>query len=260
MRPLDAWIEIKQLKFNRGRRVILDDINLCFYPGRHYIIAGPNGAGKSTFLDILSGLIKNFSGNISVLGRKLNGWKKIDLARKMALAPQDYRLDFPFTVEEMVSFGRRPYLNRFGYLTLKDKKIIEDSLIALDLNDLASKKIINLSGGEKQRAVLARALAQQADILLLDEPTAGLDIAHALKLMKLATTKANSGHLVITVTHDLALAATYGQEFIFLKNGRLMAAGAASEVLTCDTLGKVYEVESMVSESQFTGGKVIQFK
>lgn len=253
-------LTLEGLGFARGAQTILSRINMAFHPGRHYILAGPNGAGKSTILDLLAGLLKPLEGRVLLNGLSVGAWPKRKLARFMSLAPQDYRMKFPFSVREVVSLGRRPYLGRLGYLRPEDHQVVDRALELTDLKTLAHKPVTNLSGGERQRTVLARALAQDTPILLLDEPTASLDVAHALKVMKLARQSARQGRLVITVTHDLALAAAYGQEFIFLKNGRLAAAGAAAEVLTAEILAQVYEVEAQVNYEPFVGGPTVLFK
>ncbi len=243
------------------RRAALEDISLKFWPGRHYILAGPNGAGKSTLLDLLAGLKKPAQGSIMVRGKPTSEYEAPELARLLALAPQEFHINFAFTVRELAAMGRRPYLGRWGRLSPADHEAVDRAIEALGLADLAHKPVTNISGGERRRALAARTLAQETPIILLDEPTAGLDIAHALALMALAEKKAREeGLLVVTVTHDLNLAAAFGHEFVFLKKGRLVAAGPTGEIFTDAVLGEVYEAEARVRPDEFSGGLSAAFR
>ncbi|MDL2260218.1 ABC transporter ATP-binding protein [Deltaproteobacteria bacterium OttesenSCG-928-K17] len=255
-----VWIEAERLGFSHGPQKALSEISLKFYPGRHYILAGPNGAGKSTLMDLLANLKKPAEGGIMVRGRPMAAYQPLELAKALALAPQEFRFNFAFTVREVVAMGRRPYLGRWGRLGADDHKIVEESIEALNLEDMADKSVTALSGGERQRVVAARTLAQQTPIILLDEPTSGLDIAHALALMDLARRKAEGGSLVITVTHDLNLAAAFGHEIVFLKKGRLAAAGPLADAFTSEILAKVYEAEARVEQNDFTAGPAALFR
>lgn len=257
---MNAWLTVSKLGFFHGPQEVLAGLELEFRPGRHYILAGPNGAGKSTLLDLLANLKKPASGGIMVLGRPMNEYQPLELARTLALAPQDFRLNFTFTVREVVSMGRRPYLGRWGRLGPEDHAAVDRAIEAVNLEALVHKSVTALSGGERQRVVAARALAQETPILLLDEPTSGLDIAHGLALMDLARRRAEAGTLVITVTHDLNLAAAFGHEFVFLKKGRLIAAGATEQTFTGDILGRVYEAEARVAPDDFVGGPAASFR
>lgn len=258
--PTPPWLAVSGLTFRHGTQEALKDVSLDFFPGRHYVLAGPNGAGKSTLLDLLANLKKPAGGGIMLRGIPMADYPPLDLAKTLALAPQDYRLNFSFTVREVVSMGRRPYLGRWGRLGPEDHEAVERSLADLNLTALMNKPVTALSGGEKQRVVAARTLAQATPIILLDEPTSGLDIAHGLALMDLARRRAEDGALVITVTHDLNLAATFGHEFVFLKKGRLAAAGPTGETFTDDILGRVYEAGARVVADDFTGGPAASFR
>ncbi len=263
IRPKDQqeiWLKAENLTFYHGSQAAVENVSLDFKPGKHYILAGPNGAGKSTLFDLLAHLKKPAQGSISAFGQNLADYHPMELARKLALAPQDFRLNFSFTVREVVAMGRRPYLGRLGRLSPTDLDIVEKAIAALDLQKLAHKAVTALSGGERQRVILARTLAQTTPIILLDEPSSGLDIAHALVLMNLAKQKAEEGSLVITVTHDLNLAATFGHQIVFLKKGKLLAAGPTTEVFTDSILKEVYEAEAKVVPDDFSGGLAAFFR
>lgn len=254
------WIEVQNLGFFHGAQKVLSEICLDFRPGRHYILAGPNGAGKSTLLDLLANLKKGASGGIIVRDRPINNYSPLELAKTLALAPQDFRLNFAFTVREVVAMGRRPYLGRWGRLGPEDHQAVDQAIAALNLEGLAGKAVTALSGGERQRVVAARAMAQATPIILLDEPTSGLDVAHALALMTLARRKAEEGALVITVTHDLNLAAAFGHQFVFLKKGCLVASDTTEKAFTAGILSEVYEAEAQVAEDKFAGGLAASFR
>ena len=256
----EPWLAVRGLAFRYGPREILGDVSLDFRGGRHYILAGPNGAGKSTLLYLLANLKKSADGGIMLRGRPLSAYHAPELARLLALAPQDSAYDFAFTVREVASMGRRPYLGRWGRLGREDWAAVDRALTWLDLAGLANQAVTALSGGEKRRVGLARVLAQATEIVLLDEPTAGLDVAHALAVMGLARRMAEAGALVITVTHDLNLGAAFGHEFVFLKKGRVAAAGPVGPTFTAPILAEVYEAEAAVTRDAFTGGLSASFR
>jgi iron complex transport system ATP-binding protein len=238
----------------------LEDFSLDFFAGRHYVIAGPNGAGKSTILDLLSRLKEPSAGKIEVFGRNVKKYQAGEYARLLALAPQSFAFNFSFTVREIVSLGRRPYLGRWGRLSKEDDLIVDRAISFLNLGRLENKLVTALSGGETQRVVLARTLAQSTPIVLLDEPTASLDVAQAIDLMERVRVLASQGVLVVTVTHDLHLAAIYADHVAFLRGGRLVAAGALAETMTAPILREVFEADARVEEDAFTGGLRLSFK
>lgn len=254
------WIEVRNLGFSHGRLRVLRDVELALYPGRHYVIAGPNGAGKSTFLDILARLKEPESGTVLVMGRYAADYATMELARLVALAPQEHQLNFSFSIREIVAMGRRPFLDRWGRMGEVDDEIVERAIRSVHLEHIAHKSVTALSGGERRRCIVARALAQTTPIVLLDEPSAGLDIAQSLSLMALARSLAEQGALVVTVSHDLNLAACYGHEFIFLKNGRLAAFGPVAETFTDKILTEIYETDARVRHDDFSGGPAVSFR
>lgn len=254
------WIRARGLGFSYGRRRVLRDVDVDLHPGRHYIVAGPNGAGKSTFLDLLANLKKPAAGALEIFGRDVATVAPGGLARKVALAPQELALNFSFTVREVVAMGRRPHLGRWGVLSAEDWRVVDRALGELRLEGLAGRPVTALSGGERRRAVVARTLAQEAPVVLLDEPSAGLDIAQALSLMALAKRLAESGRLVVTVSHDLNLAAAYGHELLFLKDGELVASGPVEETFTAANLSAIYDAEALVRRDDFAGGLAVSFR
>jgi iron complex transport system ATP-binding protein len=251
---------VKGLSFSHGMQSVLKGFDLELRAGRHYILAGPNGAGKSTILDLLARLKKPLAGEISVFGKNILKYDATDYAKVLSLAPQSFNFNFSFTVREIVSLGRRPYLGRWGRLSDDDNQIIDKAISFLNLTHLSNKLVTALSGGETQRVVLARTLAQNTPVVLLDEPTASLDVAQAIDLMERVKALVAQGALVVTVTHDLHLAAVYADDMIFLKKGQLIAAGPLGETLTAPILRQVFDADAEVSEDDFTGGLRLSFK
>jgi iron complex transport system ATP-binding protein len=254
------WLKLENLDFNHGPREVLKNFSLTLFPGRHYAIAGPNGAGKSTLLDLLARLRRPNNGRIILKNRPLELYSSLELAKVVALAPQSSQFNFAFTVLEVVRLGRRPYLGRWGRLGPDDEKVVRQAIETLHLEHLTHKPVTALSGGEAQRVVLARTLAQATSVILLDEPTSNLDVAQAIDLMATLKNLATKGSLVITVTHDLNQAATYADEMVFIKDGFLAAAGPKQSTLTAELLGRVFEAEACVRADDFTGGMALSFR
>jgi iron complex transport system ATP-binding protein len=256
----DPTLTAQNLAFGYGDKLVLKDFSLVFQPGELYFLAGPNGAGKSTLLALLARIKNPINGEVRLKGRALKDWPSLDLAKALSLAPQKSVFALPFMVEEIVAMGRRPYLGRWGRLSPQDRQMVTYALNRTRLEKLAKRPVTSLSGGEAQRAVLARTLAQDTEVILLDEPTASLDIAHNLELMTLLTELAAEGRTIIVVSHDLALAAVYASQLILLKNGSLVASGPLADTLTPDILGQVFEAEAKVRPDEFAGGLAVSFR
>ncbi|MDR1308673.1 MAG: ABC transporter ATP-binding protein [Deltaproteobacteria bacterium] len=254
------WLQAGGLCFSHGPRRVVDDLSLALFPGRHYVLAGPNGAGKSTVLDLLSGLRKPERGLVSLMGQVMDSYGAGKLAKLVALAPQNQAFGFAFTVREAVRLGRRPHLGRWGRLGPEDHRAVGEAIERMHLELLADKPVTSLSGGEAQRVVLARTMAQATPILLLDEPSSNLDVAQALDLMATLAELAQNGSLVVTVSHDLGLAATFAHEMALMRDGRLVAAGPKEEILTPALLEKVFAAEAAVRPDDFTGGLALSFR
>lgn len=231
----------------RGGRAILRDMSFAARAGEVLAIVGPNGAGKSTALGVASGALKPNEGRVLLDGRPLADFRPVDLARRRAVVPQSAQIAFPFRVHEVVAFGRAPHHGRNS--APHDSDIVDDAITRFDLAAFADRDITTLSGGERQRVHLARAFAQvwttQDDTgdrwLLLDEPTGALDPAHQITALAAASQFAKEGGGAIIVLHDLRLAAAYADRVAVLREGSLVAQGAASDVLTlsrvCDVFG-----------------------
>ena len=227
-----------------GTRPVLDGVSLSVSAGEMVAVIGPNGAGKSTLLRSLAGLITPSSGSVRVDGRSLAGLPRSQLARAIAYLPQDRTVHWPLTVDTIVGLGRIPYGARPGALGARDKTAVQSAIAALDLVDLAERPATELSGGELARVLLARALAQEAEILLADEPTAGLDPAHQLALFDKLRAMTGEDKAVIIALHDLSHAARFCDRVVVLKQGRVLADGTPASVLTSELLASVYGIKA----------------
>jgi iron complex transport system ATP-binding protein len=235
-------------------RPVLRDVNFAVAPGEFWGLIGPNGCGKTTLLRALTGILPAMQGTVSVRGQNVRQMGRRKLARVMACLLQDLSLDLAFTVGEVVLMGRSPHLPRIGGETDHDLEVARQAMALCDVSHLADRPITEISGGERQRALIAMCLAQQPEVLLLDEPTNHLDIGHQLAVLDLiARLNGQTGTTVIAVFHDLNLAAEYCQRLLVLDGGRVAARGAPAEVLTAAMISAVYRTEVLVSQNPLTG-------
>ena len=234
----------------------IDGVDLEIGHGRVTGVIGPNGAGKSTLVRLLSGTVEPTSGVVEFLGRPLASWARTDLARHLAVVGQEPPLAVPQTVEEYVSLGRNPYVSPWSALSAADLEIVSGAIATVGLAPLATRRLTDLSGGERQRAKLARALAQEPQVLILDEPTAHLDIGHALWAFETIAHLVRGGLTAICVTHDINLASRFADELLLLTGGRVGGRGNAGSVLSRETLSRAYDCDVRV-EDLGSAGRVV---
>ena len=219
----------------------LTEVSLEVERGAHLALVGPNGAGKSTLLRIITGVLTAQSGIVRVEGREVSSWKRRDLARTVAVVSQSSEVDSDIRVRDLVGMGRNPYVRAWAPLAPRDRSIVEACLEAVDLAGLVDRRAGELSGGELQRARLARALAQEPALLLLDEPTAHLDLGHETRFMELVSQLVHEQSLtVIAVTHHLNTAARYADRMLLLSQGRVAATGSPEDVLRSEVLDHAF--------------------
>lgn len=243
-------ISVHQASFGYTITPVLHDIDLTFAPGTVHGIVGPNGSGKSTLLDLMSGHRVPTQGRIAINDSPISDIAPDTLARQTALVEQQFDFNFPFTVREAVLMGRHPHIPRFARPSDTDIDHVRQALTITDTTKLADRVLADLSGGEKQRTVFARALAQDTPALLLDEPTSSMDVHHALAVMtELKRLAHEEGRTIVTVLHDLSLAATFCDRIVMLKLGQVFADGMASDVLTSETISDVFAVRAEVIET-----------
>jgi iron complex transport system ATP-binding protein len=224
-----------------GSRLVLHECSFALGSGEIVAVVGPNGAGKSTLLRVLAGLLRPAAGTVALDGHELATLSRSTLARRIAVVPQIFDTLFPFTVREVVALGRTARLRPFGRASADDLAAVDRAIGELELEGLASRRIDRLSGGERQRAVLAMALAQEADVLLLDEPTVHLDPTHQIATLDLISAlAARRGLAVCAVLHDLNLASTFASRIVVIDDGRVARDGSPADVLRTDLVRTVF--------------------
>jgi iron complex transport system ATP-binding protein len=236
-------------------RWLLADVDLTLTAGQVLAVIGPNGAGKSTLLSLLAGDLAPTTGTVRLGDLPVRHAHPIAVARRRAVLPQQPRLSFPFTVTEVVEMGRAPWVGTDA--EEDDERHIADALVAADMVAFAARRYPTLSGGEQARASFARVLAQHTGVLLLDEPTAALDLRHQEQVMAVARDCATAGVAVLAVLHDINLAAAHADRIAVLHEGRLVAFGTAADVLTEPLLEAVYQVPIDVFRHPVHGGLVV---
>lgn len=230
------------LGLQRRRRWILRDTCIQVRPGMVTAIVGPNGSGKSTLLRCLAGLWTPTEGRVCFEGKALGSLGRSVVAQSVSYLPQDTRLDFEFSVRDLVRMGRHPHRGRFDRETGEDKKAVEDALVRTDVLQLAARPVTELSGGERQRVLIARSLATRASVLLLDEPTSNLDVDHGLDILELCRSLAAEDRAIVIATHDLNAVCRFIDQVALIESGRVVAYGTPSDVLTRDNLEHTFGV------------------
>ncbi len=240
-------VRCDRLSFAYEKKSIIKEISLEVERGRITGIAGPNGAGKSTLLKCLCNIYEPDEGVIYLNGREIACLEGRELAKSLGYVPQEQGGSFSMTVYEMILLGRRPYIK--WKVRNQDEAVVESTLERLNINDLAERDVSTLSGGEKQKVAIARALAQEPEALFLDEPTSSLDINHQLEVMELLAELADRDQTaVVTVLHDLNLASNYSGWVYLISQERIVAAGRPSEVFTPENIKRVYGIDVEIVE------------
>ena len=247
-------LELERIGFQYGEKRVLQNITLTVARGEFFGILGPNGSGKSTLLNLIDGIRLPCEGEIRLKGIAPGRMRRKDMARLVAVVPQEASWVFPLTVEEIVLMGRTPHLGRLAFESERDLAVARSAMEATDLLPLASRLMETLSGGERQRVLIARALAQEPEVILLDEPTASLDIAHQIRTFGLIRSLSRSAGLaVVSVTHDMNLAALYCDRIALLEEGQLRSLGCPGGVITESNIREVYGVDVVVDHHPLTG-------
>ena len=219
-------VDVKNLSFSYAGRPVLNNLAFSVEKGSFFIIIGPNGSGKTTLMKIMAGILKSDPGKIKISGRPARAYSRKAMAKIISFVPQTAPVDFPFKVKELVLMGRSPHLGILGMEQKKDIELVEEALVFTNTQHLAERKIDQLSGGERQRVFIARAICQEPRIIMLDEPTASLDIAHQLNVMDLMEKlKFERDVTVLMVSHDINLAAMYADKILLLNNGEKAGFG-----------------------------------
>lgn len=245
---MEKMLNCTNLAFSyHGIDLVLNHLDLDVPKGDFMGIVGPNGSGKSTLLKLLSGVLRPQSGEIFLHERSIDQFHPKELARSLAVVPQSTESIYNFSAYAVVAMGRYPYQGRWSKEGIKDQKIIQRVMEQTDTWRFRQRNIQELSGGERQRVIIARALAQEPEIILLDEPTANLDIGYQIEIFDLLQELNSEGVTIVTVLHDLNLAAQYCAHLVMVSQGRIFACGTPDEVITQKNIREVYQTEVVIS-------------
>jgi iron complex transport system ATP-binding protein len=243
-------VAITSLSYAFGNLTVLKNLSFSINGGEFFIIIGPNGSGKTTLMKLIAGLLKTGTGCIRIFERDIRNFSPKSLARLVAYVPQRLEVGIPFSVEDTILMGRAPRQKMLGLPRMEDHQAVRQAMAFTRVSHLSARKLDQLSGGEQQRVVIARALCQEPRIVLLDEPTASLDLSHQLQVMDLMERlKSERGVTVIMVSHDVNLAAIYADRLLLLDEGEIRSMGPPGRVLTLENLEATYGCKLLVDES-----------
>jgi iron complex transport system ATP-binding protein len=240
-------VEINELTVRAGSKVLVDNVTICVEPGTWMTVIGRNGAGKTTLVEAVAGIRRISSGSISVSGQPMASLNERERARLIALVPQRPSIPNGMDVKDYVALGRTAYHGLLRAPSASDRAIVDSVLERMSLAEFAHRDVATLSGGERQRMVLARALAQSTKVIVLDEPTTGLDLRHQMDLLELLKTEvAECGLTIVATLHDLTLAGQFADRLVLLDRGEVVLDGPAHEVIRSDELGRCYQMSLRV--------------
>lgn len=249
-----SLINAKKIKFSYAAKPVMEDVSFSIDEAQMVAVIGPNGSGKTTLLKIINGTLLPAAGQVFIDGKDIRQWSRKEIAQRVAIVPQETSVIFPFFAEEIVLMGRFPHLSRYGFENKEDYRIVHEAMKQTDTLDFAARRFSELSAGERQRVLIARALAQEPKILLLDESTVFLDLKHQAQFLSLLRQLNIAQQLtVIFVTHDVNLAAQNAHRIILLDSGKIYAIGMPAEVITAANLKKVYDVEAGIDSNPYDG-------
>lgn len=250
-------LETRLLELSHGQTTIINGLNLRVQPGRVTAIVGPNGCGKSTLLAGLARLLKPRAGAVLLDGKAIGELPSRQVARQLALLPQDASAPDGLTVSDLIRFGRQPHQGLLRQWSTDDEAVVDAALKAADLIELAERPLDSMSGGQRQRAWIAMAIAQQTPLLLLDEPTSALDLGHQLEVFELIRMLANAGKTVVMVVHDLSQACRYADHLVAMQSGRIIAEGVPADIVTPELVETLYGVRCVLLKDPVSGTPLI---
>jgi iron complex transport system ATP-binding protein len=247
-------IEARNVNFSYAAKPVMGNISFAIDEGQVVAVIGPNGSGKTTLLKIINGTLFPDAGQMLIDGKETGRWQRKEIAQKVAIVPQETAMIFPFYAEEIVLMGRFPHLGRYSFEDKKDYKIVHEAMEKTDTLAFADRRFSELSAGERQRVLIARALAQEPKVLLLDESTVFLDLKHQSQFLALLRQLNTMQKLtVIFVTHDINLAAQNADRIILLYSGKIYAIGKPAEVITAANIKEVYDVDAGIDSNPYNG-------
>lgn len=246
-------IHIRNLRAGYSDKIIFENLNLSFSREEFVSIIGPNGSGKSTLLKLITGFLSKEKGEVEVSEKRVEKWETQELAKLISYIPQENFIQYNFTVEEIILMGRYPFISIWQDYSKSDKAVVDQIIKELNLEELRHKYINQLSGGEKQRTLVGRAIAQDTQYILLDETFSHLDINHQIETLNiLKNLHREQGKSIIMVSHNINLSANYSQRIIAIKEGEIVADGTPSEVVTTDNLYRLFNIDLSVITNPIT--------
>ncbi len=247
-------VNARNIQFSYAAKPVMKEVSFAVDEAQIVAIIGPNGSGKTTLLKIMNGTLLPDTGQMLIEGKETSRWKRKDIAQKVAIVPQETSVVFPFYAEEIVLMGRFPHFSRYRFEDKKDYRIVQEVMEKTDTLAFASRRFDELSAGERQRVLIARALAQEPKLLLLDESTVFLDLKHQAQFLALLKQlKTDQQLTVIFVTHEINLAAQNANRVILLDSGKIYAIGNPADVITAANIKEVYDVDSLVDQNPQNG-------
>lgn len=254
---MSALLTAREISFAYNGRRVLNGVSLDVSAGEFVGLIGANGSGKTTLLRVLLGLLTAAAGDVTLCDYALASLGRREIARRATLVQQDTRVDFAFTAREIVAMGRTPYLGRFTPEGEADRAAIERAMRETETDSFASRPVTELSGGERQRVHLARALAQETRVILLDEPTANLDLTHQFEALQLVRDFTRAGRAALAAIHDLSLAARFCDRLLLLSEGRIAADGPPVEVINESNLARHFGLRARVKRDEETDSLIV---
>jgi iron complex transport system ATP-binding protein len=251
-------IDVEDVSVSLGGASVLQNVSATVPEGQFVGLIGPNGAGKTTLLRTMSGVLAPDAGRVTIDGDEVAALSSKASSRRVAVVPQDTTVSFDFSVEQVVEMGRHPYRSRFGGGSADDRRIVDHAMERVDVARFADRSIGSISGGERQRAILARALAQDTSVLLLDEPTASLDVTRQVETLSLVRELVAEGKTAVAAIHDLDLAARFCDELLLLSDGEIVASGPPDRVLDGDTVSAAFDGRAVVGHDAITGAPTVR--
>jgi iron complex transport system ATP-binding protein len=252
-------LKIEDLHFSYRDKPVLEGIDIDIVPGEVIGIVGPNGCGKTTLLKHLNRNLDPSVGRVLLDGSDINEMRKTDIARHVAVVPQSNEINFSFTVRDIVTMGRMPFLERFQGESSDDIRKIDDAMRKTNIEEFADRFINTMSGGERQRVIIARALAQTPEIILLDEPTLHLDISNQFDVLDIVRKLSDEdGLTVVIVSHDLPMVVRYCDRIVMLKDHKIYAMGKPEEVLTPENMKEIFNVDALFEKDEVTGQRTVR--
>ena len=257
---MSAILNVDKLSFCRGEKVILKSIDISLESSQFTCLIGPNGTGKSTLLRLIAGLLRPTGGSIVFNHQNLLKMTALEVAKAITYMPQSTVLDYQFTVSQVVLMGRYPHRKKWQITQKRDKQLAEKAMKQTGILHLKDRIITSLSGGERQLVFLAKAIVQESDVILLDEPTSDLDIYHQVQIAEVIKDLVREGKTVLAAIHDINLATRYGDRLILIGNGEIIADGEPEQVITSDSLMRVFHTHAHTyNDSYFDKRQMIPY-